>query len=63
MPRGKGTHCHKVKARADVKKVRAIVAIAAGGWDIAALRRELLNDQGIGPILEKIDTTAPRMER
>jgi hypothetical protein len=52
-------HCHKVEAGADVKQVCAIAALAASDWDPMALRTEL-NDQGIGPILEEVET---RMER
>jgi hypothetical protein len=35
--------CHKVETRADIKQVQAIAAIAAAGWDPAALRSEQLN--------------------
>jgi hypothetical protein len=37
------THCHKVEARANVKQIRAIAAVATAGWDI-------------GPILEEVET-------
>jgi hypothetical protein len=47
---------HKVEALVDVKRVRAIVAVASAGWDPAALRREQLNDHHIEPILEEADT-------
>jgi hypothetical protein len=50
------THCHKVKAQADIKRIQAIVAVAATRWDPAALRREQLNDQDIGLILEEVET-------
>jgi hypothetical protein len=50
------THCHKVEARADVKQIQAIAAVAADGWDPAALRTEELNDQNIGPIPEEVET-------
>jgi hypothetical protein len=50
------THCHKAEARADVERVRAIAAVAAAGWDPAALRREQLNDHYIGPILKEVET-------
>jgi hypothetical protein len=49
------THFHKVVARADVKQVRAIMAVAASGWDSAALRSEL-NDQDIGLVLQEVET-------
>jgi hypothetical protein len=32
------------------------VVVAAAGWDPAALRREQLNDQDIGSILEEVET-------
>jgi hypothetical protein len=44
------THCHKVEARVDVK-----LAVAAAGWDPAALRTEL-NYPDIRPILEEVET-------
>jgi hypothetical protein len=50
------THCHKFEARANVKQVRALTAVAATDWDSAALRREQLNDKDIGPILEEVET-------
>jgi hypothetical protein len=39
-----------------VKQVQAVVAVAAAGWDPAALRTEQLNDQDIRPILEDAET-------
>jgi hypothetical protein len=27
------THCYKVEARADIKQVQALAALAAAGWD------------------------------
>jgi hypothetical protein len=51
-------HCHKVEARADVKQVRAIVAVATASWDPAALRTEHLTDKG-----RNRDWAVPRMER
>jgi hypothetical protein len=48
------TPCKKVQALADVKKVRAIAAVAADGWDPAVLR-EQLSDRDVGPILQEID--------
>jgi hypothetical protein len=50
------THCHKVEARAGIKQVRAITAVAAVGWDPATMRTEQLNDPEIGPILQEIET-------
>jgi hypothetical protein len=50
------THCHKIEAQADVKQVRAIAAVAAGDWDLAALRTEQLNDLDIGPLLQEVET-------
>jgi hypothetical protein len=49
-------HCHKVEARADIKQVRAITAIAAAGRNPATLRTEQLNDPDIGPILQEVET-------
>jgi hypothetical protein len=61
-----------------VKQARAIETVAVAGWDPAALRREQLNYQGIGLILEDIKAaehpewkdiadrsggTAPRMKK
>jgi hypothetical protein len=48
-------HCHKVEARADVKQVRAIAAVAAAGWDPMAQRTEQLNDPDIGSILQEVE--------
>jgi hypothetical protein len=42
------THCHKVKAWADIKQVRAVAA----GWDLATLRMEQLND----PDIQEVET-------
>jgi hypothetical protein len=39
------THCHNVEARADIKQVQAIEAVATTSWDPAPLRTEQLNDQ------------------
>jgi hypothetical protein len=50
------TYCHKVEAQTDVKQIRAIAAIATGGWDSATLRTEQLNDPDIGPILQDVET-------
>jgi hypothetical protein len=50
------TSCHKVEARADVKQVRAIAAVAAAGWDPAALRKEQLTDPDIGPVIHGVET-------
>jgi hypothetical protein len=50
------THSHKIEAAADVNQIRAITAVAAAGWDPAALRTEQLNDQNVGPILEEVET-------
>jgi hypothetical protein len=50
------THCCKVEALADSVLVQVIAAVAAAGWDPAALRTEQLNDQDIGPIMEDIQT-------
>jgi hypothetical protein len=47
----KCNHCHK-----DLKQVRAIAAVETVGWDQTGLRREQLNDQGIGPILEEVES-------
>jgi hypothetical protein len=52
----KSTHCHKVKAWADIEQVQAVAAVAAARWDPAALRREQLNNQDIGPVLEELET-------
>jgi hypothetical protein len=49
------TQCHKVEVGADVKQMRAIEAVAAVGWDPAALGTEL-NDKGTGPILKETET-------
>jgi hypothetical protein len=46
------THCHKVEARADVKQVRVIVAVAADVWDPVTLRTEQLNNPDIEPLLQ-----------
>jgi hypothetical protein len=54
FPMTECTRCHKVEAWADVKHVRAILAIAAAGRDPAALRIEQLNDPSTGPILEEV---------
>jgi hypothetical protein len=32
------------------------VAVSAAGWDPATLRKEQLNDQDVGPILEEVET-------
>lgn len=48
--------CHKVEVQADVKQVQAIAAVATASWDTASLRIKQLNDQDVGPILEKIET-------
>jgi hypothetical protein len=37
---GKCTHCHKFEALPDIKQVQAAMAVAAAGWDPAALRTE-----------------------
>jgi hypothetical protein len=50
------THCLKVEARADIKHIPAIAAVAAPGWDPATLRMEQLNDPDIGPILQEVET-------
>jgi hypothetical protein len=50
------THCYNVEARADIKQVQTIAAVAAAGWDPAALRTEQLNDLDTGPILEEAET-------
>jgi hypothetical protein len=39
----------------DVKQVQAVVAVSTAGWNPAALRREQLNDQDIGSILEDVE--------
>jgi hypothetical protein len=49
-------HCRKVEAWAEVKQIRAIAAVAADGWDPAALRTEQLNDPDIGPLLQEVET-------
>jgi hypothetical protein len=48
---------------ADVKQVRAVATVAAADWDLAALRREQVNEQDIVPILEEVETRPPRMEQ
>jgi hypothetical protein len=48
--------CQKVEAREDIKQVRAIAAVAAVGWDPAALSTEQLNDPDIGCILQEVET-------
>jgi hypothetical protein len=50
------THYLIVEARADIKHIRAIAAVAAPGWDPATLRTEQLNDPDIGPILQEVGT-------
>jgi hypothetical protein len=52
----KCTHCHKVEARADIKQIQAIAAIAAVGWDWMTLRTEQLNELDIGPIPQDLET-------
>jgi hypothetical protein len=42
--------------QADVKQVQAFAAVAAAGWDPAALRTEQVDIQDIGPILEEVET-------
>jgi transposase InsO family protein len=46
----------KVEARAEVKLVRAIAAVAINGWDPMPLRREQLADPNVGPILQEVET-------
>jgi hypothetical protein len=46
---------HKIEVQVDIKQVEAIVAVATASWDPAALRREQLNNQDIGPILEEVE--------
>jgi hypothetical protein len=41
----------KVEALAEVKLLRLTGAVTADGWDPVYLRRGLLNNQDIGPIL------------
>jgi hypothetical protein len=48
--------CHRVEARAHVKQVRTIAAVAAARWDPAVLRTEQLNNPEIGPILQEVET-------
>jgi hypothetical protein len=50
------SHCHKVEARAHIKQVHAIAAVASPGWDPATLSTEQLNDPGMGPILQELET-------
>jgi hypothetical protein len=50
------THCHKVEAGADVKQVQDIAAVAAAGYNPAALRTEQLNYQDTGSILWEAET-------
>lgn len=38
-----------------MKQVRAIAVVAADGRDPVAIRRDLLNDQEMGPILEDME--------
>jgi hypothetical protein len=54
--RKESTHCHKVEAQADIKQVQAIAAVDEAKWDPAALRREQLNGQNIGLVLEEVQT-------
>jgi hypothetical protein len=39
-----------------MKQIRALEAVAAAGWGPAPLRREQLNNENIGPILEEVET-------
>jgi hypothetical protein len=48
--------CHKVEVQANVKQVRVIAAVAAACWDSDILRREHMNNQYKGPILEEAET-------
>jgi hypothetical protein len=52
----KGIFTATKSMRGDAKQVRAIAAVAAAGWDLLGVRREQLNDQDIGPILEEVET-------
>jgi hypothetical protein len=58
--RGACTHCHNVDARADVKTMRSVAAVAAAGWDPAALGTEPRHKAHPGGIR---DRTVPRMEK
>jgi hypothetical protein len=49
------THCHKVELRADIKQVRAILALPAADWFPLVLRTEQLNDTDIEPILPEVE--------
>jgi hypothetical protein len=49
------THCQKVEQRANGLKVRVVTAAAADGWDSAALRREQLADEDVGPLLKEVE--------
>jgi hypothetical protein len=49
------THCQKGEARAEVKQVRAIAAVAVDSWDQVAIRREQLSDADLGQILKEIE--------
>jgi hypothetical protein len=50
------THCHEFGARADIKQVQAIAAVAAPGWDPATLRTDQLHHPDMGPILQEMET-------